>query len=211
VELPLFLPRSAEWHKPGSFLFSLVVSKNDSLTRKSATNDADCGDLPAQQKYAQNSKIEEISMNTIRRLLQVRSLLLAALVLTSFPCTAQKAGPGRAGTITFPVDTHWGMAVLPAGEYTFKVDSSGSFPLVIVRSVSGSAAALIYPDSQSMPDQAAPAGLVLEKKDGVTYVKSFYVEEVGLVFNYSMHKKKPAMMAKTAPPQPPVVNTTPAK
>jgi hypothetical protein len=148
-------------------------------------------------------------MKMIRRFFQIRPMLLAALVLTSFPCTAQSSGSGRPETFTLTSETHWGLAVLPAGEYTFKIDTTSAFPLVIVRSVSGKAAALVYPESQSVPDRTAAPGLVLEKKDGEMYVKSLYVEEVGLVFQYATHKKKPVMMAKTAPP--PATYSTPAK
>jgi hypothetical protein len=147
-------------------------------------------------------------MNAIQRFFQIRALLLASLVLTSFPCTAQSLGSGRIGTFTLTGETHWGKATLPAGEYTFKVESSSSFPLVIVRSVSGTTAAMVFPETQSMPDSTAHAGLVLDKKDGETYVKSLYVKEIGLVFQYGAPKKKPTLMAKKAEP---AIYPTPAK
>jgi hypothetical protein len=164
---------------------------------------------PAQRKTAQIQKLRRISMNMIHRFFQIRALLMAALVMTSFPCMAQSYGSGKAGTIVLPTETHWGRAVLPAGEYTFKIDTSSMFSTVIVQSVSGTSAAIIVPESQSLPDHSAKLGLVLEKRDGEMYVKTLYVAEVGLVFNYGMHKKKPVMMAKMAAPPP--AYSTPAK
>lgn len=147
-------------------------------------------------------------MNTIRRVFQIRALLMAALVLTSFPCAAQSYAPAKAGTFVLTTETHWGLATLPAGEYSFKVDTS-SFPMVVVQSVNGTTAALIFPESQSMPDQFAKSGLAIETKDGETYVKTLYVADVGLVFNYGLHKKKPVRMAKLGAP--PATYSTPAK
>jgi hypothetical protein len=160
------------------------------------------------QRDLKIQKFRRNFMNTIRRLFQIRALMLAALVMTSFPCAAQSYSPAKAGSFTLTTETHWGLAVLPAGDYTFKVDTS-SFPMVVVQSVYGTTAALIFPESQSMPDQSAKSGLAIETKDGETYVKSLYVADVGLVFNYGLHKKKPLRMAKLGAP--PATYSIPAK
>ena len=150
-------------------------------------------------------------MNTIRRVFQARTLLLAALVLASFPSTAQTARWPRPGAIALPAGTHGGLAAAPAGEDTFQVQSPGSFPPVIARSVSPPGAGLIDPDSQSLPDEASPARLVLETKDGTTFVKSFYREEAGIVLHVSMAKKKPVRLAEAAGPQPAAGGGSPAR
>lgn len=79
-----------------------------------------------------------------------------------------------------------------------------SFPPVMVRSVSPNGAALIHPDSQSLPDEAPPAGPVHGTKDGTTFVKRLYLGEAGLMFHNTMAKKKPVGIEKAAGPQPPI-------
>jgi len=148
-------------------------------------------------------------MKAIYSFFQIRALMLAALVLTSFPCMAQSIGTSRAGTIVLPTETHWGEAVLPAGQYTFKIDTSNSLPTVIVRSVTGDTAVIVVPESQSLPDQSGKGTLVLAEKGGVTYVKSLSLAEVGLEFDCVTHKKKRVVTAQAAA-QPPAYST-PAK
>lgn len=80
-------------------------------------------------------------MNTIRRFFPARTLMLAALVLTSFPSTAQTVGSPRPGAIALPSDPHGDLAVRSAGGYWFQADSCGSLLLAMVRSVSPRSAA----------------------------------------------------------------------
>ena len=70
-------------------------------------------------------------------------LLVAVVIATCIFTAVANAHPSFAGKFTLPYEVHWGQAVLPAGEYSIRMDSTAS-PAVI-SSASGSMAAFTEP------------------------------------------------------------------
>jgi hypothetical protein len=60
-----------------------------------------------------------------RHLKLLTKLSMAALVLSAL-ATSGKAQNAYQGKFTLPVETHWGAATLPAGDYTFTLPSMSS-------------------------------------------------------------------------------------
>ena len=88
-------------------------------------------------------------MKTATRLQTSLKLLLAAAITTCGFTAAANAHPGFAGKFTLPFEVHWGKAVLPAGDYVIRMDST-SAPATI-SSASGSQA-MVYTEFPTIAD-----------------------------------------------------------
>ena len=123
-----------------------------------------------------------------------KSVLLALLALTMGVALTTSAQAQSTGTFTLPVAAHWGMALLPAGDYSYSVQYSGASTLVQVRGEKGFAGALILASSLSSPASAATRDqIVLEKEAGATYVSSLSISQLGVVLYYDAPKAATAM------------------
>src|SRR5262245_42087845 len=111
-----------------------------------------------------------------RRFLSLAILVLALTVVAPAAAHAQEYVRGK---FTLTSETHWGPAVLPAGDYQFSFDSS-SFPNVVtVRSVTGSSAAMIFPMARSEAVLSDNNRLQLERRGENVYVSSLYLKDLG--------------------------------
>jgi hypothetical protein len=75
-------------------------------------------------------------MMTLTRSLKLAVAFGVALLATGFTANLAKAsGASLAykGTFTLPFEAHWGSLVLPAGEYSFKIDSQTPVNTILVR------------------------------------------------------------------------------
>jgi len=88
-------------------------------------------------------------MNSARRTLLPR-LLMIALSTLGFTAAFANAQASQ-GKFKLPVEAHWGLAVLPPGDYTFTLDHATANGMIIVR---GQGKAAIIP---------ATAGISLSK------------------------------------------------
>jgi hypothetical protein len=75
-------------------------------------------------------------------------LLLGVLIATSVFTAAANAQPSFAGKFTLPYEVHWGLAVLPAGDYSIRMDSATA--PAMISSASGSMA--VYTESPIIAD-----------------------------------------------------------
>lgn len=62
-------------------------------------------------------------------------LLLALVMATCMFTVAANAQPSFAGKFTLPYEVHWGQAVLPAGSYFIRMESTAG--LAVIRSANG--------------------------------------------------------------------------
>ena len=69
-------------------------------------------------------------MNRTRNLTSVKLVLLA--LLATVVSAGVLSAEDFAGKFTLPFEARWGMAVLPAGDYEFRLDTATSAPLVRV-------------------------------------------------------------------------------
>jgi hypothetical protein len=73
---------------------------------------------------------------TLTRSLKLAVALGVALLATCFTANLAKAGDGSLaykGTFTLPFEAHWGNLVLPAGDYSFKIDNQTPVNTILVR------------------------------------------------------------------------------
>lgn len=123
-------------------------------------------------------------MNTNRINGIVRSVVLAlagTLVLAGL-ASAQTA----AGKFTLPYEARWGLATLPPGDYSFKLDQAQSFGrLQLCRG--GKNVAMIRAQSYSTESSGSSALTVVRASAGNT-VSDLSLPDIGVVLHYAPHK-----------------------
>jgi hypothetical protein len=92
------------------------------------------------------------------------------------------------GKFTLPVETHWGGATLPAGDYTFTLPSTASPYKIYLRGEAGNAIIMTVITDYKVVSSHAQLNLV-EIAD-VETVTTFEVPELGLTFIYATPKQK---------------------
>ncbi len=119
-----------------------------------------------------------------------RSLTLAALAACLFGGVAgAQHGPAiYKGKFTLPFETRWGRVVLPAGDYTFTVDSASLPATVIVRSAGESKAApMIMAQAVSQHTGSGQSALIVVRHSGSGgVVHGLQLAELGVDFEYAM-------------------------
>ena len=147
-------------------------------------------------------------MKAIRRFsfARVLALLVTAVGLSTALASAQSAVQG---TFTLPMQAHWEKSVLPAGEYSFKVELQSFGPLVTIHSTDNKIAAMFLARSLSDTSESKTQGLVLTSRGGGMFVSSFQLGSMGLALNYGVPKElmEDASLAPH-PAQPAVIAAT---
>jgi len=123
-------------------------------------------------------------MKTNQSYKMVRNLVLAlagALIFTGL-ASAQTAQ----GKFTLPFQAQWGMATLPPGDYSFKLDEAQSAgELVLWRGKKP--VALIHSQSYSL-ESAGQSALTVVRSDSGNVVRDLSLPEIGVVLHYAPHK-----------------------
>jgi hypothetical protein len=123
-------------------------------------------------------------MNSFTKRNFAKGTLFAAALLA----TCLLAGPANAqaiqGKFTLPYETHWGQAVLPAGDYllTFSHDSTGGTMLVIRNAKSLRFAA--FEPTNIREDIKGPSALLIGTQGTRRAVQSLRIAELGETFVY---------------------------
>jgi hypothetical protein len=106
----------------------------------------------------------------------VLKLFLGVLIATCVFTVAANAQPSFAGKFTLPYEVHWGQAVLPAGEYSIRMDPMSTGP--VVSSASGSRT--VFPAPLSIADgQRGDAHLTIMTQGDERIVRSLNLPELG--------------------------------
>jgi hypothetical protein len=126
---------------------------------------------------------------TISSFFQILALVALTGVLAPRVATAQQ---DESGKFTLPAEVHWGAAVLPAGDYSFSVDSlEASTRLYIFRESGPAVGYMITAQARdTMPLSSEKDHLVLEQKDGVVCVTELQLGSEGLVLRFATPKYK---------------------
>ncbi len=115
----------------------------------------------------------------------LRYLLMAVAALGLFAGAAQ--AQDYIGKFNLPIETQWGKAVLPAGNYTLEHNSMRRPDLVTVRGEKETIMTL--PASQSFQaDRSQKSALVLARMKGKTVVRTLVLAELGMEFYYPWPK-----------------------
>ncbi|HSU32546.1 MAG TPA: hypothetical protein VLJ11_15040 [Bryobacteraceae bacterium] len=96
------------------------------------------------------------------------------------------------GSFTLPLQTHWGSAVLPAGDYTFSLDHAMQNGQIIVRRGNDGVAVVLAQgmDVTSYSASATSSMLIVGNR-----VRSLHLAPVGLTYTYSIHPERKELLA----------------
>ena len=133
-------------------------------------------------------------MNSLRyRLLALSVLGLAYLGSTAIPSAAQ--GAVCKGSFTLPVAAEWQNARLPAGDYTFSMNSVG-FPMQI-RVEGENGAVYVGSVGTSEQNSGEKSFLILEQRGDRKFVRELYLAQLGLHVRYYVPSQpKDELLAK---------------
>jgi len=104
----------------------------------------------------------------------------------------------RQGKFKLPVEAHWGLAVLPPGDYTFTLDHATANGMIIVRG-QGKAAIIPATAGISLSKITEQSELVLVNRDGRRTVRSMYLGHLGLTLQYRVPKDETRYVSQSAP------------
>lgn len=129
-----------------------------------------------------------------------RLLGLAALVICSSAALA--SAEMVRGTFTLPVEARWGMAVLPPGNYSFTLDSSGAERLITnFQSESGQDEGSVLPRGVTDQQTLDHSELLLVRTGENYTIRALRLAPVGLTVYYSMPKNAPQQMVQAPQPE----------
>jgi hypothetical protein len=99
------------------------------------------------------------------------------------------------GKFTLPFEARWGSAVLPAGDYTFRVNASEA-PCMVSVSQGQQIVALILTSSTTRGEVAGSSALIAVRIAGSSHIRALQLAEVGVVLEYSPPKAERQLLAQ---------------
>jgi hypothetical protein len=117
-------------------------------------------------------------------LLKVLVLAVGAMGASAIPAHAQAA----AGRFTLAHKVRWGRVSLPAGDYTFSLESQTWPARITVRQLGGSTAAMILPTLISANTLTGASLLVLHDEGGESVVSALRLSSLGLALEFASPK-----------------------
>lgn len=124
-------------------------------------------------------------MTTNRSLSLVNTLVLlgAALCSSASLASAQSAIKGE---FTLPTEVRWGQAVLPAGQYSFDLQSIRAPEVIHVRGEGKNV--LVMASGESALPSTTDSALVLAQNGATNVVRSLRLAPLGMTLHYTPHK-----------------------
>ena len=135
-------------------------------------------------------------MTNTRTFTLIRVVFLA--LLATVASVGLLSAEDYAGTFTLPFEVRWGNAVLPAGDYSFTIDTAQRPHQATVRW--GNGAAMILSSGTSDRQFSGRSALFLVRRGNKGTVRALHLETPGrgtsgLVFFYSPPKGEPPLLA----------------
>jgi len=118
------------------------------------------------------------------RILAIAALGLIAVCASANPASAQDAFKG---SFTLTSDVRWGQASLPAGDYTFTLQSSAMPARIVVKGANGSQ--FVITSSMDVKSIDAPSNLTVVRRNGESRINRLYLADLHLVLNYQERSK----------------------
>jgi hypothetical protein len=133
-------------------------------------------------------------MKSTRSLKSVRILLLAVLAagLSASLASAQE----YEGKFTLPFEARWGMAVLPAGDYSFRVDPSQNPCIGLVRQGTRGVAFVMADGGAGKGEVAGSSALIAVASAGSYRIRALRLAQAGVVLEYSPPKAERPILAE---------------
>jgi hypothetical protein len=113
------------------------------------------------------------------RILAIAAFALIAATVSAMPASAQAAFKG---SFTLTSDVRWGQASLPAGDYTFTLQSSAIPARIVVIGANGSQ--FVLTSSMDVKSIDAPSNLQVVRRNGESRINRLYLADLHLVLNY---------------------------
>jgi len=118
------------------------------------------------------------------RILAIAVLGFIAATVSAMPASAQAAFKG---SFTLTSDVRWGQASLPAGDYTFTLQSSAMPARIVVKGANGSQ--FVITSSMDVKSIDAPSNLTVVRRNGESRINRLYLADLHLVLNYQERSK----------------------
>jgi hypothetical protein len=120
----------------------------------------------------------------------IRSFTLLNLAVGSLLAICFNSGLASAqtlaGNFNLPFEAHWGLATLPAGDYSFQVEGIGRDAKVRVFRDGNSIAYMVNKGYDTNP--SGKYSLTLVKSSAGNFVRDLNIPEIGQVFHYATPK-----------------------
>jgi hypothetical protein len=132
-------------------------------------------------------------MKSTRSLKSVRILLLAVLAagLSASLARAQE----YEGKFTLPFEARWGTAVLPAGDYSLRVNASQE-PRILSVSQGRQGVAFILTSNTTWGEVAGSSALIAVRSAGSYRIRALRLAEAGVVLEYMPPKAERQLLAQ---------------
>jgi hypothetical protein len=148
----------------------------------------------SQQRRIESRRRIAMKVTTTRHTAEVK-LLVAVVLATSVFVAAVNAQPRFQGKFTLPYEVHWSTAVLPAGQYTIRINSIGA--AAFVWSADGKTA-FVLPSRFRDDSQKGPTSLLITVYGNERRVRSLNLPELGASLVYEpVNKIEREMLAKS--------------
>jgi hypothetical protein len=118
------------------------------------------------------------------RILAIAALGLIAAIVSAKPASAQAAFKG---SFTLTSDVRWDQANLPAGDYTFTLESSSVPARIVVRGPNGSQ--FVSTSSTDVKSIDAPSNLQIVRRNGESRVSQLYLADLHMILLYQEGSK----------------------
>lgn len=124
-------------------------------------------------------------MRTNQRVAGIRMLLATLAMSLLFVGTVRAQGefPVCRGKFTLPYQVHWGKSVLPPGDYTITIQSTGTPTIALISKAEGNGSIRVVSGVRSGPTNGVNA-LLVKDKDGQLTVHSLSLADLGMVLIY---------------------------
>jgi hypothetical protein len=133
-------------------------------------------------------------MTSLRnRTLTIAAFGLATICATAIPAAAQNV---IRGSFTLPGEVRWQGTTLPAGDYTFSMQSVATPCMITLEGPKGGSFVFaLASDEDKISNRSA---LIIEHRGGMRFVRELYLAQIGLHLQYSVPKvpKNEALLAR---------------
>lgn len=127
---------------------------------------------------------------------QNRMLTIAAVALAAISTSAPRAkAQAAAGSFTLPNEVTWQASTLPAGDYTFRMDSVASPVRITLNGPNGYEFVFAMVADNNVSGERS--SLTIEHRDGSSFVRELCIAPIGLRLRYHVPKaSKEAELAR---------------
>jgi len=127
-----------------------------------------------------------------------RSVLVVLAILAGALSAGMAFARDYAGSFTLPCATQWGSATRPAGDYSFRIDTT---QVPYVARICGKNVNILVM-AQAVSDYPSPerSELIIRSTQSQFAVRALYLAEASLVFSYGKHQPKERVLARSGEP-----------